>query len=73
MDKKYPAKCSFGNKLNFIEKKFFFGKIFVIFEFFSNSAAWLQNFRLEHDFSIFFGLFDTYIGPDSTFILKREI
>ena len=68
MDKKYPEKFSFGNK-----RKKNFGKIFVIFEFFSNSEAWLQNLRLVHDFSIIFGLFDTYIGPGSAFVLKWEI
>ena len=73
MDKKYPEKFSFGNKLNFIEKKNFFGKIFVIFDFFSNSKAWLQNLRLVHDFSIIFALFDTYIGPGSALVLKWEI
>ena len=67
MDKKYPEKIFFGNKLNFIET---FGKIFVIFEFFSNSEAWLQNLILVHDVSIFFRLFDTYIGPGSAFVLK---
>ena len=70
MDKKH----SFGKKLNFIEKKkYFFGKIFMIFEFFTNGEAWLQNLRLVYDFSIFLGLFDTYIGPGSAFILKWEI
>ena len=71
MDKKYTEKCAYGHKLNFIKKKV--GKIFVISKFFSNSKAWLHNLRLVYDFSIFFGLFDTYIGPGSAFVLKWEI
>ena len=66
--KKYPEKCFFGIKLLFFEKKFFVCKIFVIFEFFLKSEAWLQNLRLVHDFSEFSGHFDTYIGPGSAFV-----
>ena len=69
MEKKYPAKCFFVIKLNFFnEKIILFCKCFVIFEFFLNSEAWLQNLRLIDDFSEFFGLFDTYIGPESAFV-----
>ena len=69
MDKKYTEKCSFGNKLNFIkQKKKSFCKIVVIFEFFLNSEAWLQNLRLVHDYSEFYRLFETYIGPESAFV-----
>ena len=57
----------------FTKKKFFFCKIFLIFEFFSNSEAWLQNLRLVNDFSEYSGLFDTYIGLGSAFVEKWEI
>ena len=74
MDKKYPEKCFFDIKLHFFTKKIIsFCKIFVIFEFFLKSEAWLQNLRLVHDFSEFSGLFDTYIGPGSMFVQKWEI
>ena len=74
MEKTYPEKCFFDIKLHFFtKKKLFFYKIFVIFEFLSNSEAWLQNLRLVHDFSEISGRFDTYIGPGSAFVLKWEI
>ena len=69
MEKKYPEKCFFDIKLHFFtKKKNFFCKIFVIFEFFLNSEAWLQNLRLVHDFSDISGIFGTYIGPGSAFV-----
>ena len=62
--KKYPEKCFFDFNLHFYEEKnISFCNFFLIFEFFSNSEAWLQNLRLIEDFSEFFGLFDTYTGP----------
>ena len=59
MDKKYPGKCSFGIRWNFIEKNNFFGKIFVIFEFFSNSEAWLKN-----DLYMIFQYFLDFLTPN---------
>ena len=74
MEKKYPEKCFFDIKLHFFPKKrIFVCNIFVIFQFFLNPEAWLQNLRLVHDFSEFSGLLDTYIGPGSAFIQKWEI
>ena len=69
MEKKYPEKCFFDIKLHFFtKKKIFFCKIFVIFEFFLNSEAWLQNLGLVNDFSEFSGHIDTYIAPGSAFV-----
>ena len=62
MEKKCPEKWSFDIELHFFTKKKNCN-FFVIFEFYSNSEAWLQNLRLINDFSEFSGLFDTYIGP----------
>ena len=73
MEKSILKSVSLISNCIFLRKKIFFGKIFVIFEFFSNSKALLQNLGLVYDFSIFFGLFDTYIDPWSAFVLKWEI
>ena len=51
MEKKYPEKCFLISSCIFLRKeKKNFCKIFVIFEFFLNSEAWLQNQRLVDDF-----------------------
>ena len=70
MDKKYPEKYFFDIKFHFFtkKKKKFDLKIFVIFAFFFNPEAWLQNLRLVHNFSEISGLFDTYIDPGSAFV-----
>ena len=73
MEKSILKSVPLGLDWIFFRKKFFFCKIFLIFEFFSNSEAWLQNLRLVHDFSEFSGLFDTYIAPESAFVQKWEI